>query len=227
MLTITPVTINMLIKASTYGVDDTLRVDGGEVHNVSTLPQALTSLVSCLDSLTAANCLQLTFVGKIVSIQSQHTFTVYNIDDGTGRAEVKHWSDQEDNSAETSLHEGTYVRVHGNVRNPGQNRTIVAYSVKPVLDFNEVTFHNLDVIFVHLLNTKGAAVAGANGGGMGAVTPNAKPAAAAGPISGMQTTVNNGLSGRIMVRLVCVLDEAEYYRLGLLTSCCPLGYLQR
>ena len=36
MQTITPVTLNMLNKATTNGVDDTLRVDGVEVHNVST-----------------------------------------------------------------------------------------------------------------------------------------------------------------------------------------------
>ena len=34
--------------------------------------------------------------------------------------------------------------------------SVSSYSVKPVLDFNEITYHMAEVMYIHLLRTKGA-----------------------------------------------------------------------
>ena len=39
-----------------------------------------------------------------------------------------------------------------------QVRSIVAFHIQPLTDFNEYTFHFIEVVHTHLRNTKGAAV---------------------------------------------------------------------
>ncbi|CAI7898374.1 unnamed protein product [Closterium sp. NIES-54] len=57
---------------------------------------------------------------------------------------------------------GVYVRVHGHVRLQNNKRYVIAHAVRPVTDFNEVTFHFLDAIFVylHTRKTQGGGVDG-------------------------------------------------------------------
>jgi hypothetical protein len=40
---------------------------------------------------------------------------------------------------------GSYVRVYGNLRSFQGKTNVVAFSVRPVTDFNEVTYHSLEV----------------------------------------------------------------------------------
>jgi replication factor A2 len=49
-----------------------------------------------------------------------------------------------------------YVRVVGHLRSFSNKRSLTAFSIKRVKDFNEVTCHMLEVIKTHLENTKGA-----------------------------------------------------------------------
>ncbi|KAH9562804.1 hypothetical protein CY35_05G091500 [Sphagnum magellanicum] len=58
----------------------------------------------------------------------------------------------------------TYVQVHGLLRS-FQGKQNVAFSVRHVTDFNEVTFHFLEVVYVHLSNIR------AQGGNPAAATP--------------------------------------------------------
>ena len=123
------------------------------------------------------------------------------------------WVDNDDPDAaaalKAELRPGTYVRCFGSIRSMQNTKTLVAYSLRPVADFNEVTFHNLEVIYVQKqLSAKngvarapagGAANAGAfaaappanaaygGGGGYGAYAapaPAAGGGAAAGAFSG-------------------------------------------
>ena len=54
--------------------------------------------------------------------------------------------------------EGAVVRVIGQMRAFNQVRSIVAFHIQPLTDFNEYTFHFIEVVHTHLRNTKGAAV---------------------------------------------------------------------
>lgn len=59
--------------------------------------------------------------------------------------------------------DGIYVRVVGNLRTFQGKVSLSAFSVAPIEDFNEVTHHFLDAIYVHCYNTKGP-LQGANSG---------------------------------------------------------------
>ena len=50
---------------------------------------------------------------------------------------------------------GTYVRVYGHLRQWQKSLNVVAFRIKPIEAFDEVTYHNLEVIRVHLHNTRG------------------------------------------------------------------------
>jgi hypothetical protein len=70
---------------------------------------------------------------------------------------VRLWNDSDDNTEEASaapVAEGTYVRVFGNLRVFQGKTNVVAFAVRPVTDFNEVTYHSLEAIFVHLGRVK-------------------------------------------------------------------------
>ena len=62
----------------------------------------------------------------------------------------------------------TYARVVGKVRNFQGTKQIVAFDVRPVKDFNEVTYHMINAVQVHLTHTTAAsAPVDSNGPGFG------------------------------------------------------------
>jgi replication factor A2 len=119
---------------------------------------------------------QVTVVGLIMHADEQQTNLQYQIDDGTDTIMVKKWTDADapDDEAERRAlcKEGAYVRVIGQLRSFNHAKNIVAYSIEPITDFNEYTFHFLEVVHTHLRHTKGAvpaaAAAGAAAGAYGA-----------------------------------------------------------
>ena len=51
--------------------------------------------------------------------------------------------------------ENTYVRVIGHLKSFRENsRSLIAYSLNPVVDFNEITYHMIDIIHSHLALSK-------------------------------------------------------------------------
>jgi replication factor A2 len=48
----------------------------------------------------------------------------------------------------------TYVRVNGRLNTYSNRTTVVAHSIRPITDFNEITYHLLDAIQTHLLFAK-------------------------------------------------------------------------
>lgn len=127
-LSMVPVTV-ALIKNSTYNMmEDVCEIDGIKLHQVS-------------------------FVGLICEVQENTTHLAYEIDDLTGgRITVKRWIDKEDNVEDQSqFREDTYVRVYGYIKvHDGEKKTIVAFSVNRLVDFNELTYHMLAVIHARL-----------------------------------------------------------------------------
>ena len=51
--------------------------------------------------------------------------------------------------------ENTYVRIVGHLKSFKENsRSLIAFYLTPVTDFNEITYHMLDVIHSHLALSK-------------------------------------------------------------------------
>jgi len=127
-----PLTIRQLLTSVQSHADDVFKVDGRELA-------------------------QITIVGLITEVQEQSTFLNYTLDDGTGKIEVRLWLDQDDNdftAQKSAWREGVYVRVVGHLRSFNNKRSVVGFRIQPIRDYNEITFHLLEVIYVHLYNMK-------------------------------------------------------------------------
>jgi len=96
---------------------------------------------------------QVTFVGQIIALEEESTKVTYQLDDGSGQINVVIYSEMD--SSTQDFKQGAYVRVVGNIRLLDSHLTVVGFKLVPVTDFNEVTFHMLEVIHSHLVNTKG------------------------------------------------------------------------
>ncbi|XP_061573232.1 replication protein A 32 kDa subunit [Cololabis saira] len=141
---------------------------------------------------------QVTIVGIIRSTDKSMTNIQYKIDDMTGAPmDVKQWVDTEDPTVEsTVLPPGTYVKVSGNMRSFQNHRSVVAFSVRPLEDMNEITSHILEVVQAHMALGKLSTMAGSGGGLMGNSVPMSRPASGgmAGSYAGANDMINNGLS---------------------------------
>jgi replication factor A2 len=102
---------------------------------------------------------QVTFVGQIRNISTQTTNVTYKMDDGTGQIEVKVWIDAEayDPSEEGKAKpvEQGYARVWGRLKAFNNKRHVGAINVRPITDYNEISYHLLEATVVHLQLTKG------------------------------------------------------------------------
>ncbi|KAM3615083.1 uncharacterized protein V6R79_023141 [Siganus canaliculatus] len=141
---------------------------------------------------------QVTIVGVIRTTDKSMTNIQYKVDDMTGAPmDVKQWVDTEDPSVDsTVLPPGTYVKVSGNLRSFQNHRSVVAFSVRPLEDMNEITSHMLEVVQAHMALGKPQNMSG-TGGGMGSkVMPMSRPVSdhTGGSYAGANDMVNNGLS---------------------------------
>jgi replication factor A2 len=121
------------------------------------------------------NCIndnvQVCLVGQIQSVSNQSTNITYKIDDGTGVIDVKKWLDPElkqalEDGSTTPIAQDTYVRVWGKVKEFNSKRHVGATFVRPITDFNEVSYHFLQATLVHLQQTRGSQ-SGAKAGAAG------------------------------------------------------------
>jgi len=128
--TVRPVTIKQMIEAQQPHPDSEFKIDGSEVT-------------------------QLSFIGQIHKIESQATNHTYTLDDGTGVIEAKQWIDVEREAAKTLPKEGEYVHVWGRLKAFNNKRTIGVHTLRPVADFNEVSYNFLEATAVHLYFVRG------------------------------------------------------------------------
>ncbi|MEQ2244871.1 hypothetical protein ILYODFUR_021606 [Ilyodon furcidens] len=151
---------------------------GGEKKGRTRATQIIPCTVSQLMSASQADevfrvgdveVTQVTIVGIIRSTDKSMTNIQYKVDDMTGAPmDVKQWVDTEDPSVDsTVLPPGTYVKVSGNLRSFQNHRSVVAFSVRPLADMNEITSHILEVVQAHMALGKPQTMPGI-GGGMGA-----------------------------------------------------------
>lgn len=125
-----PATIRQLYQASQDRPDDAFKIDGKEVH-------------------------QLTLLGMITKAAEGQTHYNFELDDGTGRIDVRIWLDSQNDvqaRKKAAWREGIYVCIVGRLVSFNERRSVVAFHIKPVTDFNQVTHHFLQAIYVHLYN---------------------------------------------------------------------------
>jgi replication factor A2 len=97
-------------------------------------------------------------VGEIMEVSEAVSNVTYKIDDRTGPwIDVKRWMDEQDLSDQherASCREGMYVKVIGHLKQFNKLRNVVAFKIRPVEDYNEVTHHLAEVMYCHLASTK-------------------------------------------------------------------------
>ncbi|KAF2267010.1 replication protein A, subunit RPA32 [Lojkania enalia] len=112
---------------------------------------------------------QLTFVGQIRNISNLTTNITYKLDDGTGSIEVKLWVNPENadgpNSSRAKLEEGAYCRVWGKLKIFNGKKHVSSHILRPVEDYNEISYHFLEATYVHLYLTRGPPGGAAASGG--------------------------------------------------------------
>lgn len=182
---------------------------GGEKKGRTRASQIIPCTVSQLMSASQADeafrvgdveVAQVTIVGVIRSTDKSMTNIQYKVDDMTGAPmDVKQWVDTEDPGVDsTVLPPGTYVKVSGNMRSFQNHRSVVAFSVRPLEDMNEITSHMLEVVQAHMMLSKPQSMSGGGGGMSSHVTPMSRPGmdSTGGGYAGANDLANvNGLSG--------------------------------
>jgi replication factor A2 len=134
--TLRPVTIKQLLDAHHPHADsETVTIDNSEVS-------------------------QVTLVGQVRNISAQTTNVTYKLDDGTGTIDVKVWVDvgsvpgDGDDQRPKPVEMG-YARVWGKLKVMNNKRHVVATIIKPISDYNEISYHLLEATYVHLYFTRG------------------------------------------------------------------------
>lgn len=114
-------------------------------------------------------------VGRMLNKVERVTDVAFTLDDGTSRIDVNRWENESSDTKEMSgVKDGDYVIVNGGLKGFQGKRHVVAYSVRPVINFNDVTHHFLHCIHVHLelTRSKGSSLQPQVNANTTTVTPN-------------------------------------------------------
>lgn len=96
-----------------------------------------------------------TLVGILFNKAERVTDIAFELDDGTGRIECNRWVNEAVDTKEVeAIRNGMYIRLHGHLKGFQGKRHLVAFSLRPVTDYNEVTYHYLECIYTHFYNTR-------------------------------------------------------------------------
>ncbi|XP_077216243.1 replication protein A 32 kDa subunit B-like isoform X2 [Tasmannia lanceolata] len=99
-------------------------------------------------------------LGMVMNIVEKIRDVSFNLDDGTGRIEVCRWlNDAAESNEVAAIQNGIHVQVHGHLKSfQGKSfqgkKHAVAFSVRPVIDFNEIAYHYIECIHVHTYNKR-------------------------------------------------------------------------
>ncbi|KAL7826984.1 hypothetical protein AOLI_G00321930 [Acnodon oligacanthus] len=130
------------------------------------LPSTVSQLLSATEQqgsffIQGTEINQVGVVGIIRRTKPAGAYIVYSLDDMTGPPlDVKRWMDLEAaNMNDCVIPPGTYIKVVGSLRSFQNHRSMVAFSVRRVEDYNEITSHMMEVVQAHLLNDSGSCTA--------------------------------------------------------------------
>ncbi|XP_071718908.1 replication protein A 32 kDa subunit A-like [Rutidosis leptorrhynchoides] len=126
-----PLTIKQISEASHSGDDKSnFTISGAEVVNVSV-------------------------VGMVFNKAEKNSYVTFTVADGTGNLECKTWLNEPfDKLQIEAISEGIYVHVDGHLKSFNGERHIDVFSVRPVTNFDEITFHFIACIHNHVRTTK-------------------------------------------------------------------------
>lgn len=102
-------------------------------------------------SINGVDLTNVTLVGMVYEKTERNTDVNFVLDDGTGRIKCRRWvNDTFDSKEMEEVLNGMYVRVYGSLKSFQGVRQLVAFSVRPVTNFDEIPFHFIDCIHNHL-----------------------------------------------------------------------------
>ncbi|CAM8966432.1 unnamed protein product [Rhodiola kirilowii] len=125
-----PVTVKQLSEASESGSEKSVfAINGVDINNV-------------------------TLVGVFQNKSMRNTDVSFSLEDGTGQVDCKRWMNDPYETKEMEvIDDGMYVRVVGHLKSFQGAKSLAVFSVRPVTNYDEVTFHFLDCIRTHILNS--------------------------------------------------------------------------
>ncbi|GAB2291459.1 hypothetical protein Dimus_025714 [Dionaea muscipula] len=128
---LTPLSVKQIIEAEfSTSERSNFVIDGTDVYNVK-------------------------IVGMVFNKVERVTDVGFIVDDGTGRIDIHRWVNEAIDSKEMDIiRDGMYVSVFGHLKGFQGKKQITAYAVRPVTDFNELTYHFIECAYVHDYNTK-------------------------------------------------------------------------
>ncbi|KAJ7063372.1 hypothetical protein C8F01DRAFT_1229941 [Mycena amicta] len=148
---------------------------------------------------------QITLVAEVRDHRVQNTHRSFLLDDGTGTMNAKLWVDTppEQHSEPfrgINIEQSAHFRITGNLRSHSGKKYIHVSNIRLVKDMNEIYYHILDTIYIHVVLQKGlpsdysgsAQAAGATSGNS-AYTIQSRPAAAQKLFSALADRVANYL----------------------------------
>ena len=126
-----------------------------------------------------------TLVGKVCEVETTASLMKFTLDDGSGRLKVKHYSQDDGPSDVVDIRENVYMRAFGTLKTSAGEAYLNAHLVRPVTDFNEVTYHSLQIVqtHMHILHKQGYTF---DAQGNAVLAQSAPAPAAAGGFGGYQ-----------------------------------------
>ena len=125
-----PLSVHMALRAfqeaQSSGGDDSFMVSNEAIENV-------------------------TLVGKVCEVENSESLMKFSLDDGSGRLKVKHYSqDMDGPGGIMDIRDNVYMRAFGTLKTSAGEAYLNAHLVRPVTDFNEVTYHSLQIVQTHM-----------------------------------------------------------------------------
>ncbi len=98
-----------------------------------------------------------------MEVTKSATNVVYNLDDRTGPlVKIQKWKSSDPEPSEQqemmTVQEGMYIRAVGHLKVFNKQKSVTAFYIQPITDFNELSHHLAEVMYAHLTSTKGAPV---------------------------------------------------------------------
>ncbi|KAJ3302491.1 replication factor A protein 2 [Kappamyces sp. JEL0829] len=109
---------------------------------------------------------QILVLGRVHKVLVTNNAIVYTVDDGSASMEVKKFMEQTSDDQDQEMpqiQEGGYIKVIGRIKVFNGKKSIDAYKIKKVDNFDEVSHHLLSIVYVHLATTRPKSAAHAKG----------------------------------------------------------------
>ncbi|XP_076939498.1 replication protein A 32 kDa subunit A-like [Bidens hawaiensis] len=106
-------------------------------------------------TVSGADVVNVTVVGMVFNIVERNTDVTFTLDDGTGKLDCKIWLNEPfDRLQMEEVKEGIYVHVDGHLKSFKGVKHVAVFSVRPVTNFDEITFHFIASIHHHMSTSK-------------------------------------------------------------------------